>query len=107
MGGRNEQVSLRSRNNNCQVQNVLSKQRIGRDTVVSKPDPNMYVNNEADTNYDTCCLGMNFIPITYTNCTADVYPYSNSYEPLENVPIVSRATSYYHPNGNTYILIFH
>ena len=43
IGGRNKQASLRSRNNNCQVQNVLSKQRLGRDTVVSKPDPNMYM----------------------------------------------------------------
>ena len=50
---------------------------------------------------------MNFIPISYTNITSDVYPYSNAYDPLENFPIVSGAKEYDHPNGNTYILIFH
>ena len=107
MGERNEQAYLRSRNNNCQVKNVFSKRRIGRATAIYEPDPNNYANNEADTNVDTCCLGMNFIQIAYTNFTADVYPYSNSCDPLENVPIVSGATEYDHPNGNTYIFIYY
>ena len=54
-----------------------------------------------------CCIGKNFISIAYTNCIDDVYPYSDSYESLENVQIISRATAYDHPNSNTYILIFH
>ena len=90
-----------------QVQDVFSKRRIGRDTAVSEPTPNNYTNNEANTNADTCFLGMKFTAIAYTNRTADVYPYSNTYEPLENVTIVSGDTTYDHPNGNTYILIFH
>ena len=50
---------------------------------------------------------MNFISIEYTNLTADLYSYSNAYETLENVPIVSGATEYDYPSRNTYILIFH
>ena len=62
--------------------------------------------NEADSNADNCCLGQNFVPLSYTNWSADVYLYSNLYEPLENVPIVTGATAYDHPNGETYNLIF-
>ena len=107
MGGSNKQASLQSSNNNCQVQNVFSKQRIGRATAVSEPATNNYATNESDTNYDTCFLGTNFIPIAYTNLTADIYPYSDAYMKLENVPIISGAIACDHPNGNTYILIFH
>ena len=107
MGVRNEQEPLKFRNKNRQVQNVFSKRRIGRSTVLSEPDPNTYATNEVDTNYDTCFLGTNSIPIAYTNLTADIYPYSDAYMKLENVPIISGAIACDHPNGNTYILIFH
>ena len=68
-------------------------------------DPGTVGANEADSNADTCCLGRNFIVISYTNRTADVYPYDESYTPITNVPIVSGATTYRHPNGNSYILV--
>lgn len=61
--------------------------------------------NESDSNADTCCLGMNFTVLSYTNRTADVYPYDDSYEPMTSVPIVSGATTYHHPNGSSYILV--
>ena len=63
--------------------------------------------NELDTNADTCCAGSNFIVLSMTRRTADVYPYdSESYKPLHNVPIVSSATAYTDPiTGHTYILI--
>ena len=61
--------------------------------------------NEADTNADTCCLGTNFTVLSYTNRTADVYPYDSSYKPVRSIPIVSGATTYYHPNGKAFILI--
>ena len=72
-----------------------------------EPPPNTYSMNECDTNADTCCLGSNFIIMGYTNRTADVYPYDKSYDPIENVPIVSGATAYDDKeSGTTYILIF-
>ena len=63
--------------------------------------------NECDTNADTCCLGKNFIVLTPTFRTADVYAYDTSIKPIENVPIVSGATAYDDPTtGETYILVF-
>ena len=108
MGGRNEQASLRSHNpNGRNISNVITKRRVGRAHLVPEPAPNTMGQNEADTNADTCCLGQNFIPLHYTNCTSDVYPYSDSYAPIENVPIVSSTKAVDHPNGSTYILVFH
>ena len=86
---------------------MITKRRVGRAHSVLEPAPNTMGQNKADTNADICCLGQNFIPLYYTNCTADIYPYNDSYAPIENVPIVSGATAVDHPNGSTYILIFH
>ena len=105
MGERNEQASLRNRNNNRQVQNVFSEQRIVRATAVSEPAPKSCATNESDNNYYTCYLGTKFIPIAFTNSTADAYPYSDAYEPPETFPILSRDTAYYHTKGNTYIYL--
>lgn len=64
--------------------------------------------NESDSNADTCCLGKDFTILSYTNQSANVYPYDTSYEPLTNVPIVSGATAYdNHLDGQTCILGFH
>lgn len=66
----------------------------------------MYGDNECDTNADTCCLGTNFIVLSYTSRTADVYPYDKSYQPITNVPIVSGATAYDDiKTGTTYVLV--
>ena len=65
--------------------------------------PGTTASNESDSNADTCCLAMNFTVLSYTNRTADVYPYDDSYEPMTSVPIVSGATTYHHPNGSSYI----
>ena len=63
--------------------------------------------NEADSNADTCCLGTNFLVLSMSSRTADVYPYDSSYSPIVNVPIVSGATAYDDDNtGETYILVF-
>ena len=76
-------------------------------STMPEPAPNTVAVNEADSNADTCCLGKNFIPLQYTNKSADVYPYHDAYKPLENVPIVSAATAFDHHDGNTYILVIH
>ena len=63
--------------------------------------------NESDSNADTCCLGTNFVILSMTHRTADVYPYDSSYAPMVNVPIVSGATAYDCSITNqTYILVF-
>ena len=63
--------------------------------------------NESDSNADTCCPGTNFIVLSYTQRTADVYPYDATYAPMSNVPIVTGATAWTDPMDNkTYILVF-
>ena len=109
MGGRNAQAQQRSRENGPRggrISNVISKRTISQfGSKMPEPAPNTVASNEADTNADTCCLGKNFIPLAYTNRSADVYPYTDSYKPLENVPIVTAATAYDHEDGQTYILV--
>ena len=61
--------------------------------------------NESDSNVYTCCLGMNFTVLSYTNRTADVNPYDDSYTPITNVPIVTGTTTYHHGDGTSYILV--
>ena len=63
--------------------------RVGCTKEVTEPAPNTTGSNESYTNADTCCLVQNFIPIAYTNQSLDVYPYSEAYGTIENVPIVS------------------
>ena len=71
----------------------------------NEPTPGASGQNEADSNADTCCLGINFVVLSYTNRVADVYPYNDAYKPMTSVPIVTGATTYHHPNGQSYILV--
>ena len=82
------------------ISNILS--------TVEEPRPGIAAFNEADTNADTCCLGTNFIPLSFTQRVADVFPYDESAEPITNVPIVTGATAWTDMSTNeTYILVFH
>ena len=46
-----------------------------------------------DTQADTCVLGVNFIVLEYTGRVCDVYPYSQEYDSVKDVPIVKGATA--------------
>ena len=84
MGGQNEQAYFRSRNTNGRnISSMHTHIMVGRVKVVIDPDHNTTRYNESDTNADTCCLGQNFIPITYTNRSEGVYPYGEAYEIIE------------------------
>ena len=108
MGGRNQQANLRSRKGHPSIGNVITKRKVCEAiTHMPEPGPNLIANNVADSNADTCCVGTNLVPIAYTNRSADIYPYSDSYTPMKNVPIVSAATAYDHCDGTTYILVVH
>ena len=41
----------------------------------------------------------------YTGVVCDVYPYSDSYKPLKQVPVVEAVTAYDHLTGETFILV--
>ena len=64
---------------------------------------------ELDTHADTCALGRNFVPLSYTGRVCDVSPYnSDQYESEKDVPIISGATAYTcQDSGQTYIIIIH
>ena len=41
----------------------------------------------------------------YTGVVCDVYPYSDSYKPLIQVPVVEAVSAYDHPTGEMFILV--
>jgi hypothetical protein len=61
---------------------------------------------EADSHADTFVAGKNCVPLNYTDRTCDVQPYSDDYQPMTNVPIVTAATGYTSAIGLNYILVF-
>ena len=84
----------------------MAATNLRKDKIDESP-PGTVADNESDSNADTCCLGKNFVAISITNRTADVYPYDTSYQPLVNVPIVSGATAFDDKHtGETFILVF-
>ena len=60
---------------------------------------------EMDTHADTCVLGQNFTVLHYTEHVCSVAPYSEQYEPIRDVPIVTGATAVQLPDGATVILV--
>ena len=107
MGGRNKHAQNRQ---SRRIAAVVSKRQIQSFTQFPKwedPPAKTTAENECDTNANTCCLGKNFVVLTPTYRTADVYAYDTSIRPIEYVPIVSGATAYDDPiTGDTYILVF-
>jgi hypothetical protein len=59
-----------------------------------------------DTHADTCVLGSNFVLLSRTGRICDVYPYSNDYEAIKDIPIVSGATAIQNEEtGEVFILV--
>jgi hypothetical protein len=85
---------------------VLSlRRRVSRTNGKSNTIPRepVYSTLEMDTHADTCVLGPNFVVLHYT---CDVSPYTEVYESVKAVPIVSGATAWTDERtGLTYILV--
>ena len=60
---------------------------------------------ELDSHADTCVAGATWKVMEYTGVVCDVNPYSNSYKPLKQVPVVEAVTAYNHPAGEMFILV--
>ena len=86
---------------------MKSRRKLGQAKIEDyQPGSNILAHNELDTNADTCCLSTNFVVLSYTTRSADVYAYDTSIKPKENIPIVSGATAYDGSvTGDTFILI--
>jgi hypothetical protein len=64
-------------------------------------------NAELDSHADTVVAGSTCRILELTEKSCIVYPYSEKYDPIQNVPIAKVATAYDHPvSGETFILIF-
>ena len=60
---------------------------------------------ELDLHVDMCVAGAMWKVMEYTGVVCNVYPYSNSYKPLKQVPVVEAVTAYDHLAGETFILV--
>ena len=75
---------------------------------VTKRETTVYNRMEMDSHADTVVLGQNCTILSYTGRECDVSPYTDSYEAIKGVPIVSGATAWTSQvDGQTYILVFH
>ena len=52
-----------------------------------------------------CVAGATWKVMEYTGVVCNVYPYSDSYKPLKQVPVVEAVTAYNHLAGETFILV--
>ena len=68
----------------------------------------IYNKLELDSHADTIVLGNNCVILSHTGRECDVSPFTETYQSISNVPIVSGATAWTCPeNGDTFILVFH
>ena len=61
--------------------------------------------SELDSHADMCVAGAMWNVMELTGIECDVYPYSDSYKPLKQVPVVEVVTAYNHPTGESFILV--
>jgi hypothetical protein len=62
---------------------------------------------ELDSHADTCVAGPNFLIQEFEGQTCDVMPYTDTYEAVKDVPIVSAATAWTNQEtGESVILYF-
>ena len=62
---------------------------------------------ELDSHADTTVFGKNFVLLSYTGRECDVAPYTDTYDAIKNIPIVSAATAWTSlESTETYILVF-
>ena len=67
----------------------------------------IYGRMELDSHDNTIVLGSNVIIMHYTHRECDVSPYADTYQPIQNVPIVSGTTAVTNTtDGSTHILVF-
>ena len=76
--------------------------------VTTLNDHTSYSRMELDTHADTVVLGKNCVILSHTGRECDVSPYTDFYDAIKGVPIVSGATAWTSQrDGETYILVFH
>ena len=62
------------------------------------PDDPVEGNVEMDSHADTCVLGRNFVILHSTGRVCDAFPYTDTYDGITGVQIVTWATAWTCPN---------
>ena len=97
----------RKRKSSAQISRVKTlNQRISRINQQSSSNGVYDGRIELDSHADTFVAGRNCLVMHYTERVCDVMPYSDEYDPKNNIPIVQVATGYTTVCGRRYILIF-
>ena len=58
-----------------------------------------------DTHTDTCCSGANWTPMHYTGDICEVYPFLNTYAPVQEIPVARCCTVCTYDQGKDYLLV--
>ena len=62
---------------------------------------------ELDNHVDTIVLGANCVILSHTGQSCEVMPYSDTYDAITNVPVITGATLWTSPHdGDEFILVF-
>lgn len=70
------------------------------------PDAPVFGNLEMDSHADTCVLGKNFVQLHSTGRECDVFPYTDEYDGIKGVPIVTGGTAWTcQKSGETFVLV--
>jgi len=105
-----DQMSRRNRNLIGQVRSgkrYTNKKETRNASALYQAAETKVANAELDSHADTVVAGSTCKILEMTEKSCDVYPYSDKYDPISNVPIAKVATAYDHPvSGETFILVF-
>ena len=88
---------------------VISTKRIARISSLRAQDKTKagtLSSNEMDTHADTCVAGKNWAVLTYTDVVCEVQPFTDKYDSIKEVPIVTACTVWTDQNsGKEYLLV--
>ena len=88
---------------------ILSTKRVARVSAIrseGKTIPGTTGANEMDSHADTCVAGKNWEIISYSDTVCEVQPFTDKYESIKEVPIVTACTVWTDDNtGKEYLLI--
>ena len=87
------------------VTGVRRCKQIKVEELTRKRDQRYVDPTEMDSHADTIVAGRNTLLLSYTDRVCEVSPYSDEYQPIKDVPVVSAATGYTSACGENFILI--
>ena len=84
----------------------VNSRTIAKNFIIPKRDEFYKGRVEIDSHADTFLAGRNCTVLFFSERICDVMPYSDTYQPIVDIPIVQAATGYTAPDGSQYILVF-